>query len=283
LKFVTLPAGEDPDSVVRKGGASAFQALLDIARPPADALYDMLRGEVGEGTPEQRATFRSRLIEAAGRISDKSLAGEYRSVLLDRFFASRAKPARRDGKWDKRRSSAWGASLAPALRAPRAHLHQDGTAAERTRILTAILLRHPFLLNEVDQAYAALPLNPTLSRLRQAMDAWAESSDALDSAGLMDHLTKSGLESDARHVLAEAPMPLPACASSEAMPAEAEAGWWHIFGFLNVEHLREEVVLAQADATRNLTPETQLRQKALVEALNKVLSGEPDGVGLIDA
>jgi DNA primase len=42
-------------------------------------------------------------------------------------------------------------------------------------------------------------------------------------------------------------------------------------------------VLAQADATRNLTPETQLRQKALVEALNKVLSGEPDGVGLIDA
>jgi len=78
-------------------------------------------------------------------------------------------------------------------------------------------------------------------------------------------------------------MPLPACASSEAMPAEAEAGWWHIFGFLNVEHLREEVVLAQADATRNLTPETQLRQKALVEALNKVLSGEPDGVGLIDA
>jgi len=67
------------------------------------------------------------------------------------------------------------------------------------------------------------------------------------------------------------------------MPAEAEAGWWHIFGFLNVEHLREEVVLAQADATRNLTPETQLRQKALVEALNKVLSGEPDGVGLVDA
>jgi DNA primase len=67
------------------------------------------------------------------------------------------------------------------------------------------------------------------------------------------------------------------------MPADAQAGWWHIFGFLNVEHLREEVLLAQADATRNLTPETQHRQQALAEALNKVRSGEPDGVGLVDA
>jgi len=78
-------------------------------------------------------------------------------------------------------------------------------------------------------------------------------------------------------------MPLPACASTEAMPAEAESGWWHIFGFLNVEHLREEVALAEADATRNLTPDTQRRLTALSEAFNKVRSGEPDGVGVIDA
>ncbi len=63
----------------------------------------------------------------------------------------------------------------------------------------------------------------------------------------MDHLTRSGLSADVEQVLAAVPMPLPACASSAAMPAEAEAGWWHIFGFLNVEHLREEVALAEAD------------------------------------
>nr|WP_294506608.1 DNA primase [uncultured Rhodopila sp.] len=271
LKFCTLPAGDDPDSLVRKGGASAFQAVLDIARPPAEALYDMVRGEAGDTTPEQRAAFRSRLIEACARITDKSLAGEYRSALLDRFFASRARPGRR------------GPVPAPALRAPRAHLHQDGTASERTRILTAILLRHPFLLNEVFQAYNALPLDGPLTRLRTAMDSWSQNSETLDSAGLMDHLTKSGLESEIQHVLAEATMPLPACASSEAMPAEAEAGWWHIFGFLNVEHLREEVVLARADADRNLTADTERRLRALVEAFNKVRSGEPDGVGLVDA
>ena len=60
----------------------------------------------------------------------------------------------------------------------------------------------------------------------------------------MDHLTKSRIATEIEQVLAGTPIPLPACASPTAMPAEAEEGWWHIFGFLNVEHLREEVALA---------------------------------------
>ncbi|HBK06429.1 MAG TPA: DNA primase [Acetobacteraceae bacterium] len=278
LKFATLPTGEDPDSLVRKGGAPGFQAVLDAAQSPSDALFDMVRGEVGDGTPEKRAAFRSRLIEASGRIADKSLAAEYRSALLDRFFASRPRPMKgQAGKWDKR------GTVTGGLRAPRPQLHHDNTTTERARILTAILLRHPFLLNDVGHAYSTLPLDPALVRLRDAIEIWAESAETLDSAGLMDHLTKSGFEHDVQHVLAEAPMPLPACASAGAMPAEAESGWWHIFGFLNVEHLREEVALAEADATRNLTPDTQRRLTALSEAFNKVRSGEPDGVGFADA
>ena len=286
LKFATLPAGEDPDSMVRKGGATAFQAILDVAQSPSAALYEMVRGEAGDATPEQRAAFRTRLIEASARINDKSLGAEYRSALLDRFFASRARPApnRRgqgsDQKWDKKRGQL---GLPGGLRVPRPILQRDNTTSERARILTAILLRHPFLLNDVAQAYNALSMDTTLTRVRDAIEHWAESAETLDSAGLMDHLTKSGFERDVQYVLAGAPMPLPACASTEAMPAEAESGWWHIFGFLNVEHLREEVALAEADATRNLTPDTQRRLTALSEAFNKVRSGEPDGVGFADA
>jgi DNA primase len=292
LKFATIPAGEDPDSLVRKGGASAFQAVLDAARSPSDALYDIVRAEVGDATPEQRAALRSRLVETSARIGDKSLGAEYRRVLLDRFFASRPRPAssfagqgaggggRAGGKWDNRRGQL-GVPNGPRI--PRPVLHQDNTASERTRILTAILLRHPFLLNDVASAYNSLAMDATLLRLRDSIEHWASAAETLDSAGLMDHLTKSGFEHDVEHVLAGAPMPLPACASVEAMPAEAESGWWHIFGFLNEELLREEVALAQAEAARNMTPETWRRQKALVEALAKIRSGDPDGVGVVDA
>lgn len=280
LKFATLPAGDDPDSLVRKGGAAAFQAVIEAARSPSDALYEMVRGEVGDGTPEKRAALRSRLIEAAGRITDKSLGSEYRSALLEKFFAGKSRPVKTRGpSWDKKAKPL---GIPGGIRIPRPVLNQDNSTSERARILTAILLRHPFLLNDVAQAYNALPMETEAARLRQAIEDWAENAETLDSAGLMDHLTKSGFELDVQRVLSGSHMPLPACASEQAMPAEAESGWWHIFGFLNVEHLREEVALAKADAARNLTPDTQRRLMALSEAFNKVRSGEPDGVGFAD-
>jgi DNA primase len=271
LKFATLPGGEDPDSLVRKGGAGSFQAVLDVARSPSDALYEIVRGETGDATPEKRAAFRTRLVEACGRIGDKSLAGEYRRALLDLFYASRS------------RSGGGHVARTGARRFPRPSLEADGTTTERGRILTAIVLRHPFLLHDVGHAYHTLPIDSALARLREGIEIWAESAETLDSAGLMDHLTKSGFEHDVEHVLATAPMPLPACALAEAMPAEAEAGWWHIFGFLNEKLLIEEVRLAEQETARNLTPETWRRQRALVEALAKIRSGEPDGVGFVEA
>jgi len=152
--------------------------------------------------------------------------------------------------------------------------------AERARILTAILLRQPTLLREVEHAYAALDLPQHLQRLRDALYRWADAADVLDSQALTDHLTSSGLQAEAEQALAAVPMPLPGCASAAVMPAEAEAGWWHIFGFLNVDRLREEVALAEAACAADLTSLNQNRLLALKAALNKVNSGEPDGVDL---
>ena len=60
----------------------------------------------------------------------------------------------------------------------------------------------------------------------------------------------------------------------------AGAGWWHIFGFLNVEQLRAEVEAARGDFDREMTRENQNRLTARVEALLKVQRGEPDGIEL---
>ena len=273
LKLATLPAKEDPDSLVRRQGKAGFDALLDAAAPLADALFDMLREAGGDATPELRAAFRTRLEEAAKRIPDKSLASEYRSALLDKFFASRRRTA--NGRPTK--------GFAPQPRgrvAPRPHPALDITTLERGRILTAILIRHPSLLHDVDHAYADLDLAGPQARVRNALREWASHADRLDSAGLMDHLSSAGLSADVEQVMAPVPVPLPACSAATAMPAEAATGWWHIFGFLNVDRLREELTLAEAEAARNLTGDTVRRQVALKEALLKVQRGEPDGADL---
>jgi DNA primase len=265
LKLATLPSGEDPDTLVRRRGPGGVKSVLDAARPLAEALYDLLREAGGESTPEQRAAFRARLEAAAKRIPDRTLAGEYRQVLLDRYFAARP---RRGGAPPPRRQLVRAAPVAGAA------------ATERSRILTAILLRHPTLLHDVEHAYAALDLPQPLDLVREALRSWADGADVLDSQALMSHLTNSGLQIEAEQALAAVPVPLPGCASAAAMPAEAEAGWWHIFGFLNVQRLREEVALAEAACAADLTPQSQGRLLALKAALNKVNSGEPDGVDL---
>jgi DNA primase len=271
LRLARLPAAEDPDTLVRRQGAAGMRAVLDAAVPLADALYDLLREAGGEATPEQRAAFLVRLDQAAGRIADKALAGEYRETLRGRFYAARRQ---------NRGSRGGERGVAPARTVLRPLPAADSVAAERCRILTAILLRHPILLHDVEHAYLGLDLARPLAALRTALQEWAEAAEILDSHALMTHLTTSGLQAEADQVLATVPVPLPACVSSAAMPAEAAAGWWHIFGFLSVQRLTAEVALAEAAFRQDPTLQNQSRLIALKTALDKVASGEPDGVDI---
>ena len=278
LRLVTLPSGEDPDSLVRRNGPGDFQAMLAAARPLADVLYDLLReGVTPASGPELRAAFMVRLNAAANQIADKTLAGEYRTTFRDRFYADRRQGKTYQGKAGKFGKPEPARASGPVVRPVPSTESSD---TERTRILTAILLRHPALLEDVEPSYARLTLDERLERVRQAIREWADCVDVLDSEGVMDHLTTSGLQADVAYVLASVPVPLPACASPSAMLAEAGAGWWHIFGFLNVEQLRAEVEAARGDFDREMTRENQNRLTARVEALLKVQRGDPDGIEL---
>jgi DNA primase len=50
------------------------------------------------------------------------------------------------------------------------------------------------------------------------------------------------------------------------MPAEAEAGWWHIFGLLNRSRLEEEVAIARRDFAERADTASHRRLIALVGA-----------------
>jgi len=268
LQTISLPSGQDPDSLIRKSGPREFDRLLRSPRTLKDSIYFFYRRTAPVGTPEQRAALQAKLEGVSNAITDKQLRWEY----LNAFRRQLRIEFRRIQDRPDRTGLAVGLDdLAPVA---------NGRDGERARILTAILLRHPDLLHDVDHAYAAMALEPALAALREAIRGWADRADVLDSGALIDHLTLSGLRADVEQVLAGAPVPLPACASLAAMPAEAEAGWWHIFGFLNLDHLREEVKLAESEAAANLTQDTQRRALSLKAALNKVMAGEPDGVEL---
>ena len=96
----------------------------------------------------------------------------------------------------------------------------------------------------------------------------------LDSASLMDHLTRVGLAAEAAQALSAVPYPLTASASPDAMPAEAEAGWWHIFGLMHRSRLEEEVAAAMRDLAEHADDAAQRRLIALCTARNALRQGD---------
>lgn len=278
LRLATLPPGEDPDTLVRRHGAPAFQTVLQAARPVADALFDLLGEGVGDAV-EARAAFSRRLEGVADRIADKSLAWEFRRFFRDRLRARRPAPGFGGGGGVGGRAMAGGGRLRgmavkPPPRIQRLAVGPGMAAAERGRALVAILLHHPHLLPDVEEAFATIDLPDALTRLRDAILQWSQTTEVLDSAGLMSHLTHSGLAVDVSHALATAPVPLPGCASIECMPAEAEAGWWHFFGLMNPGRLEEEVAAASRDFALRADEAAQRRLIALCGARDALRRGE---------
>ena len=272
LKLATMPVGEDPDTLVRRRGAAGMTDILAAARPLCDALFDLLRDEAGDSTPELRAALSKRLEAAADRIQDRSLAWEYRTALRARFRERTRPPPRAP------RDAAGG--RAPLAARPRGLARPTITpgdaAAERARNLVAILLNHPALLHDVEEAFGTLPLPGPLASLRNAMLDWSAGSEHLDSAGLMSHLGSIGLAAEAAQALSASPHPLPDCAAPTAMPAEAEEGWWHFFGLMHRGRLDEEVAQAVHDFQRRPDDAAAQRRVISLRAAQAALNrGEP--------
>lgn len=98
LRFMTLPAGDDPDTLVRRDGAEGMRAAIAAAAPLSDAAFGLLRQPGGEPTAELRAALRARLIQAADRVQDPHLKPELRRAWLARFHGGDV--GSRDGAGD---------------------------------------------------------------------------------------------------------------------------------------------------------------------------------------
>jgi DNA primase len=149
----------------------------------------------------------------------------------------------------------------------------------RARTLTAIILRHPYLLHDLEEAYGSLPLPEAMRRLRDAILAHAAQSPGardedvaapLDSAGLINHLHALGLTEEVSVALDQTP----SCALTHSQAAEAEAGWWHFYGLMHRDGLEEAVDAARRTYEQTQDPAAFARLNALCIARDRLRRGE---------
>jgi DNA primase len=190
LRIATLPAGQDPDDLVKSGGPAAFEAVLAAAQPLVEHLW---RSEIdGQDvtTPERRALVRQRLRGHAEAIADPSVKSLYQAEFNARFDAVfLARPERARGNWAPAgRFAAPLAGASPALKARTAA--SQSASPEMTAILAGLLI-HPALADRHAETLAALPISdPRQQRLRDAIVSALAMSPDLESDGLRHNLER---------------------------------------------------------------------------------------------
>jgi len=81
VKFLFLPEGEDPDSLVRQVGAEKFTHMVDMAVPLEDFLFDTLSSDLNPHSLEGRALLSKR----AAPLLDQLPRGVFRELMFDRL------------------------------------------------------------------------------------------------------------------------------------------------------------------------------------------------------
>jgi DNA primase len=216
LRFALLPAGQDPDDLVRSGGRDAMAAVLAAARP----LVDLIWGRETEAgvfdTPERRAALEARLREIARSIGDGSVRRHYGQAFAERIAAffpapaanSELRIANRGQRRDRNpsthyspfatRSSRYSLlpirSSIPVSDRLRRSTMLAGRAAHPLRevVLVMTMVNHPGLLADHLDAFAHIEFgHPDLGELRNAiLDIVSHSEGEGADASLRDPLSK---------------------------------------------------------------------------------------------
>ena len=192
LAFVTLPAGQDPDDLIRSGGRAAFDALLETPEALVDRLWRHELEAEPLATPEQRAGLRRRLMDHVAAIGDGDVREQYRAELLKRFNALTLPQQHQR----ERRPWVPGGRFTPMPRPASAEakaVGKGGLSPELGRAVVQGLVRFPALIGQHAEAIHHLPLGDgKLGKLRDLLVEAAMENAALDPEALDTILGQRG-------------------------------------------------------------------------------------------
>ncbi len=226
LKFALLPEGQDPDDLLRTGGADAVRQAIGAAEPMADMVWRRALASNDRSTPERKARFEADLMQTVNQIADPTVRKYYQDDMRERVRAlfGRAGPASgrrgrgmagnpypagrmRGGRFAQKQPWEMKLPASPQLKALAARPAAEVAAERRTGFILLTLVNHPVLAEELVEEVASLDVQSAAldSLRRRIIDTVASGAD-LETSGLRDHLIQTGmgavidaLDSQARH------------------------------------------------------------------------------------
>jgi DNA primase len=205
LRFVLLPDGQDPDELLRAGGAGAVAEAMSAPLPLIEMLWRRETRERPLDTPERRAALERRLLEVGGQIQDAALRRYYQqdlSARLAKLFRG-AEPSRSEGRsWTPRkkfeRAGFKGGGARPTASGP----VQVGAAlansplfkgvkpqvSPRECLILLVLINHPPLLADHIEDLAAMEFEAREANALRDLMVRGASTQAEGAAGTTGEL-----------------------------------------------------------------------------------------------
>ena len=187
LRFAVMPEGQDPDDVIRAGGPSALQTLLDKAMPMVDLLWQReIQGKVFD-SPERRAMLDKGLREKIAMIRDPSIRSHYGSAIKELRWAlfGTGRQQLWSGQWGKKvKIDALSTTKQSAL--AQAADHVPGRLREA--VILAALVKAPALVAEFQEPLESLACSDPRHRqiqtilLSQTVAPTEKMLDAIEAA-----------------------------------------------------------------------------------------------------
>ncbi len=213
LRFVMLPRGEDPDSLIVARGTAAFAALIDAARPLADVIWDVEAARLRLDTPERVAGLEKRLDDHVYAIAERKVQFQYRAHFRKRLGELTGRFRVRPHGYGP------GAGLGARIGTGPLRRRQD-------QILLAAALNHPGLLDEFAERLASINLSqPKLDKLREEILLVYADRSGLDSEGLERQLREQGFAEELDELLGPDVYVHAAFARPDASFEDAEIGF----------------------------------------------------------
>ncbi len=85
LSIITLPSGEDPDSLLREQGPNYFRKYLDAKMNFVEFLFNKYRDQDKLNSPKTRIELAKKILEYINLIPDLLLQDEYMQILINKL------------------------------------------------------------------------------------------------------------------------------------------------------------------------------------------------------
>ena len=293
LRFIAMPEGDDPDTLVQREGRGAIEAMIDGAEPLVSMLWNSLALAGSFDTPERKAGLEKKIFGKLAEITDENVKKLYQSEFRDRLFklfrGDRSGGTTRRGSYATQGGSGYsgrkkGPKPATGLLAGTQIGRSKGSGAVRDKLEKLIIItlfHHPEILVKHEETVAEIIFTfPGLDGIRAALLGKASSGEHLEREAMASHLEATGHMGAMQKLLDRKIMKDDWFAWPEAALSDALTGFEHlVMRYQHITAAKLAYEQAEKDYAADMTEEHHARFVAAQQAYQDLAETEADKEG----